>query len=122
MKSTIALLSLLAVAALAACSSGTGSAKNGISSCSASVPASCTTAPSYASEVAPILASYCTSCHSAGGEQSNKPLDSYATASRSASEIENQLATCNMPPSSSSLSTSDANTVLAWIACGAPNN
>lgn len=127
MKTWISIVSIGAAAALAlvvgACAPGTGVAQNGVSgSCSASVPSSCSSTPSYASDVAPILASACTSCHSAGGEQSNKPLDSYASVARLASEVQSQLATCAMPPGSASLSSSDADKVLLWIECGAPNN
>lgn len=118
MRSILAFFIVIAVAA------GCGESNNTGSSCTASVPASCpSTTPSYTTDVAPVLATYCTSCHAAGGQESDKPLDSYAGASALQSDVENELAGCTMPPSGNAQPTSaEVEAVLAWIACGAPNN
>jgi uncharacterized membrane protein len=110
----IAIGSALIALALTGCPSAS-------SSCSATVPASCSTTPSYKTDVAPVLAANCTSCHSASGSEPGRPLDSYAEVQRQASAVESQMATCNMPPSGTVAAT-DADKVLLWIACGAPNN
>jgi len=60
----------VAFAALAAgCSSATDTGSVSSASCVASVPASCpSTTPSYQTVVAPFMATYCNSCHAAGGQ------------------------------------------------------
>lgn len=111
------LILLAALAALAGCSSDGGS-------CGASTPASCpSTTPSYATDVAPLMAKYCTSCHIAGGQESDKPLDSHAALSGQSGDVQGQIAGCDMPPSGSTQPTdAERNTILAWIVCGAPDN
>jgi hypothetical protein len=114
---------VIVVAAAAGCSS-TDTGSGASASCVASVPASCpSTTPSYQTDVAPVIATYCTSCHAAGGQESDKPLDTYAGVSARQGDVENELAGCTMPPSGSAQPTSaQIQAVLDWIACGAPNN
>lgn len=104
-----------------------GCSSNGSSggTCAASVPASCpTNAPSYKTDVAPILSANCTSCHAPGGQQSKKPLDTYAGVSSLKTDVEDQVSGCAMPPGGESAqpTTAQRDTILAWIACGAQNN
>jgi uncharacterized membrane protein len=116
---------LVCVAAAGCVSSGDATGTAVSASCSGvTMPASCpTTTPSYKTDVAPVLANYCASCHAAGGEQSDKPLDTYQGASSLVTNMENQIAGCSMPPSSDAQPTAaERETVLAWIVCGAPNN
>ena len=117
----------LLAAAAAGCfmsSSGSSQQSSSSSSCPAPIPSSCPTkVPSYATDVSPLLFQYCTSCHQAGGSQSNKPLDSFAAASALQSKVETQVSKCSMPPSNSPQpSDADRETILGWIACGSPNN
>jgi cytochrome c5 len=116
---------MVLLAMLSACSTtATGSAGSNDSSCSASVPASCpTAAPSYQSDVAPLLGTYCNSCHGAGGSESDKALDSYAGVARLLTDVEGEVAGCSMPPSGSAAPTdAERATILAWIVCGGADN
>jgi hypothetical protein len=110
-----AVLAFAGAAIAAGCNGNSGS-------CSATVPSSCpTSAPSYANDVAPILSTYCTSCHASGGQESDKPLDTYAHVAALSAEVQGQVAGCSMPPSGS-MSAADITTVLTWIECGAQDN
>ncbi len=104
-------------------SAGCGSSTEG-GDCAAATPASCPSdAPSYKTDVAPILASRCTSCHSATGVESGRPLDTYAGVNAQLSAVKGQIAGCEMPPvGSTALTEAEANTVLGWIVCGGSDN
>jgi uncharacterized membrane protein len=117
-----AMLAFGAAAVLGGCDSATSG--NGNGTCSASVSASCpATAPSYASDVAPLIRTYCGSCHAAGGQEADKPLDTYANLSGRIGEVQSQLVTCAMPPSGDSQPTAaELQTILDWITCGAQND
>ncbi len=118
-------LSAIAALAMAACyvSSGSSSSSS-TSSCAGNVPVTCpSVTPSYATDVSPLLYTYCTSCHAPNGSQSGKPLDSFAAVSSLASKVESKTADCSMPPSSSPQPTAaERDVILSWLACGAPNN
>ncbi len=93
--------------------------------CSASVPSSCSTATStsYTTDVAPLLSTYCASCHAAGGEQADKPLTSYAEVKRVVSDVEGEVGSCDMPPSDQTQPTAaERELILAWISCGASDD
>ncbi len=109
-------LPLLAIAAIAACSSG--------SSCpTGDLPSSCPSSgvPSYASEVAPILVQQCVGCHSPQGNESNTPLGTYADVARYRGPVLDQIDACLMPITTM-LTPADRHTLLTWLVCGAPNN
>jgi uncharacterized membrane protein len=93
-------------------------------SCAITTPSTCpSTPPSYQTDVAPILESYCVSCHQAGGSEANKALDTYRGAQTLSSAVENVVAGCTMPPSSDSQPTAaERETLLTWILCGSQNN
>jgi predicted CXXCH cytochrome family protein len=112
---------ILGFAAAAAGCTGSSSTD---ASCAVTTPASCpTTQPSYQTDVAPILQSYCVSCHQAGGSEANKPLDTYQSALNLSGDVEGEVAGCSMPPSSDAQPTAaQRETLLTWILCGAPNN
>ena len=58
-------------------------------------------APSYATDVAPILAAHCTGCHSAKGEYPGVRLDSYSALVGSSAHLSTGLLDaqgCLMPP------------------------
>jgi hypothetical protein len=109
---------LVLAIALAACS-GENPA------CPADEPASCPSpAPSYASQVGPLIDQYCAvGCHTAGGTASDRPLDSYATVFARRSGVLDQTYQCAMPPIGSPVpSEPDRAAILGWLVCGAPNN
>ncbi|MFO0758448.1 MAG: hypothetical protein U0359_18290 [Byssovorax sp.] len=116
--------SIFAALLAAACSNQVGSGSAAATACSPAVPASCpSSAPSYQSDVAPLLETYCTSCHSAGGSEPSKLLDSYASAAKWSSDVESEIASCGMPPSGEAQPTdAEREVILTWIVCGANNN
>jgi hypothetical protein len=85
----------------------------------ASCPA---TPPSFTNDVLPILNRDCNStCH--GPNAGQWELADYGDVSDWASLIQLDLTDCAMPPGDAgAYPTADRTTVLAWIACGAPNN
>ena len=87
-------------------------------------PASCPSAqPSYEADVAPILQSYCVSCHEGGGGEFDRPLDTYRSAQALSSHIENEVTEGTMPPwSEAQLTAVERETRLTWIRCGATND
>lgn len=94
------------------------------SDCVDKTPASCpATEPSYATDVAPLLEKYCTTCHSANGSQPMDPLDTYTDVKQRSGEVKSQLAGCLMPPEGSTGPTdAEVETILAWVVCGANDN
>jgi hypothetical protein len=111
----------IAISALSifGCSSPAPSA----ASCPNDLPAACTTAPSYATEIAPIFASHCTKCHAKGGVEESKPLDGYAEVFSRRTTVLTQVYACKMPPEGEpALSESERAKLLLWLVCKAPNN
>jgi hypothetical protein len=81
--------------------------------------------PSFATDVAPVVARVCgMKCHAPGGIAQNRPLTDYASVVALGDAILNQVSVCNMPPADAdpALGEADRATLLAWIVCGAPNN
>jgi uncharacterized membrane protein len=105
-----------------ACTSQVGGTGNG--NCTASVPSSCpSTPPSYQTDVAPLLQTYCVSCHSAGGSESGKPLDTYRGVANLSGGVESSVGSCSMPPANEAQPTdAERETILAWLVCGANQN
>jgi hypothetical protein len=82
-----------------------------------------TATPSYASDVAPVLGSYCVPCHKPSGIEPNHLLDSYAHVFGERRGVLSQLFNCAMPPSDEPApSAAQIQAVLDWLVCGAPNN
>jgi hypothetical protein len=79
--------------------------------------------PSYASDVAPIFAARCVTCHD-GGPGGEWPLQSYDDVSTWGGPITIQLRNCSMPPPDSghTLPESERETINAWLVCGAQDN
>ena len=111
-------IALAAALAVPACSSGPPAD----SACPNVRPASCPSAvPSYKAEVEPILRS-CTFCHSPTGIAGHSET-TYADVYAQRGSINDQVNGCNMPPSNATpLTTAERSTLLAWLACDAPNN
>jgi hypothetical protein len=112
---------LAAVAALVAC--GTDPPKV----CPADAPATCPTsgAPSYATDVAPLVQQYCvTRCHGPGGVEAAMPLGSWADIQHVGPQnVDAQIYDCLMPMSPAPDPTiAERVTLLTWIVCGAPDN
>lgn len=85
---------------------------------------SCTTpAPSYASIIKPILATSCVTCHYPGSNLARTSLASYSAVQLAYGAALGQVSACLMPPSNEpQLTEEDRATLLAWLACGAPDN
>jgi uncharacterized membrane protein len=110
---------VLAVVAITSCGPGptTGSCPNDV------VPTCPATAPSFAGEVNAIVQSRCVACHAPGGLASNRAFTSYDDIQRQSGPMLNQLFNCRMPPADAPQpSDAEKQTLLEWLACGAPNN
>lgn len=92
--------------------------------CELTLASSCpAAAPSYSQDIAPILSASCTSCHGPGGQESQIDFTSYSGVYTKRQSILAQIYDCAMPPSgATALATKDAETLLTWLVCGAPNN
>lgn len=96
-------------------------------SCPMDLPASCPTpAPSYATQVGPIIQTYCVPCHSPSGIEPTLPFSTYAditAASDRPMRMLLQLHACQMPPPyATQLPEADRVTLLGWLVCHAPDN
>jgi hypothetical protein len=80
-------------------------------------------APSYATEIRPLVDLRCIGCHYEGNRNSKQVLETYEQLRASVSLIEKEVYHCEMPPSGEPpLSESERRTLLEWLVCGAPNN
>ena len=93
-------------------------------SCSNDLPGVCPSpAPSYRSDIDPLIGARCRTCHSAGGQESSLPFMTYQEIFSRRSSVLNQVYGCRMPPAGSAAPTSAERAVLlAWLVCGAPDN
>jgi hypothetical protein len=121
----------LSILGLAACSSKQLTDGNGFLGGEAGVETPCpkegvdcpTTAPSYISEVAPLLALRCNGCHAPDGEAADRPLTSRAQIRGIATTVVSNVYACKMPPPPLPQLTDAERTILVgWIACGEPDN
>lgn len=97
----------------------------GSTSCPDDLPRSCPTPPpSYAKDVAPILANRCAPCHFPGGvEVAAHDLSTYARVQAQRGSVLDQLHSCLMPPPDAGQPTAQERAaVLGWLVCGAQNN
>jgi hypothetical protein len=121
---------VVAAALVAAC----GSSSSG-GPCPNDLPSSCPTpAPSYATDIVPIIQQSCFPCHATGGiEAGHFDYSTYAGLSAAASEVLTQVNDCLMPPSAPipgsgvdagtpPLTTEARLALLGWLVCGAPDN
>jgi uncharacterized membrane protein len=83
-----------------------------------------TNAPSYATEIAPLVREHCLSCHFAGNTNSSVVLETAAEINQRAQLVETQVYRCSMPPpgDAAALSDDERGKLLQWLVCGAPNN
>jgi len=116
------LLGLLWLTTSLAC--GSGEPSNGSSAmvvCAPTAASECLEpAPRY-SDVAPIFARRCASCHT-GRAGAPWPLDSYAHVADWSSFIRDELLQCSMPPRDSgvAMTADERDQILIWLRCGAP--
>jgi uncharacterized membrane protein len=92
--------------------------------CPNDTPASCPTpAPSYATDVAPVLESRCGACHTPAGVEPSRLFQTYTQVAAQANDILGQIHTCRMPPAGQpALTDGERQAVLGWVVCGAVNN
>ncbi|HET6982969.1 MAG TPA: hypothetical protein VFI53_12560 [Myxococcaceae bacterium] len=92
--------------------------------CPNDLPASCPSpSPSYQTTVAPIINLRCVTCHSPGGQEASRPLQTYSQVYSERSAVLNQVYACNMPPGSAAQPTEqEREALLGWLVCGAPQN
>ena len=120
-------LRALVVILAASCGSNGGNGGQQ-AACKAGLPTSdaCTTAsaPSYATQIAPLVHDRCLSCHFAGNPNSSVVLETQAEMRQEVGLIETQVYRCAMPPpgEETPLSDSERAEFLQWLVCGAPNN
>jgi len=97
-------------------------------SCPDDLPRSCPNpAPTFSADVSPLIQKHCAGCHSADGEEPNRPLINYDSITGSmdatARMVETQLVACAMPPSNQPpLTAEERQAILGWIVCGAKND
>lgn len=73
--------------------------------------------------MAPIINLRCVTCHSPGGQEASRPLQTYAQVYAERSAVLNQVYACNMPPTTAAKPTEqERQALLAWLVCGAPQN
>ena len=82
-----------------------------------------TSAPSYATEIAPLVDERCGGCHYRGNRNSKQVLETYDYLHSSVSVIEKEVYGCQMPPQGEPvLSEAERQRLLQWLVCGAPDN
>jgi len=111
------LLTIAALSCAVAC-------RPGSQDCPRDLPAACPDhPPSYQSEIAPLFARTCTSCHAADASESQRDLSTYAGLYANRGAVLDQVYACNMPPSgASTLDTADRVLLLTWLVCGSPDD
>src|SRR5205809_4404544 len=115
MKKLIVSLVLLAILIIA-CSKSNDSSSSA-TDCSG-------TAKSFATDVNPIIQSFCATnsgCHASGSTNGPGALTIYAQVYNARSDIRKAVANGSMPQNGS-LTNDQKNAILCWIDSGAPNN
>jgi len=82
------------------------------------------TAKSYATDVSPIIQSYCATnsgCHASGSNNGPGALTTYAQVYSARSDIRTAVANGSMPQSGS-LTDAQKNAIICWIDSGASDN
>ncbi len=104
---------------------GTNDSGDAGSSCPKGLP-TCSAAPSYANDIAPLVAARCVACHSPGGVAADRDLTTWAGISNLESTVLAQVYSCMMPPADAgpgdALTPAEREELLQWLVCGAPDN
>jgi hypothetical protein len=95
--------------------------------CPADEPSACPTTgvPSYATDIAPLIATYCATaaCHTPTGSAADQPMSTYNDLAHRLGEAHSQLYQCRMPlPPAPDPTLEERVTLLTWFVCGGPNN
>jgi hypothetical protein len=94
--------------------------------CGSTQPRGCVEpSPSFARDVAPILERRCFACHANGGiAADDHDFSRFATLHAQKDAVIVEVSACAMPPSDAptTLALDEADTLLQWAACGAPQN
>jgi hypothetical protein len=87
-------------------------------------PAEPAAVPSYAGQIAGIIAQHCGSCHLENNLGGPWPFSQWIDVYDWVSSIRISLEQCLMPPpdTDAPLTPADRETLQTWLACGAPNN
>ena len=83
-----------------------------------------TPAPSFATEIVPILDARCNTCHDATLPEAPWPLHEHEDVLDWKTVFVTSLLDCTMPPpdSGAALPESERQRIFAWVACGLPDN
>jgi uncharacterized membrane protein len=81
-------------------------------------------APSFARDVEPIVARRCRTCHTYGGSPGpSLDFSSVATVVAHKDKVVSEVSSCEMPPKTApQLEAAEADVLLRWASCGAPQN
>ena len=92
------------------------------STCPNDYPMACPdAAPSFSSQVGPLIHERCTICHGAG--QQVPTLESYTDIMTAQQRIFAQIHACLMPPPPRPpLAAQERQAILEWLVCRSPNN
>jgi hypothetical protein len=92
--------------------------------CTLVLPRCSAPAPSYAADIAPVIARRCLpACHQPGGIEQVQPLTNYAEVYFRRVNVLQQVYHCRMPPADKpELPAEEVTTFLNWLVCGSPNN
>jgi hypothetical protein len=115
--------------AAASCSSQQPAAVADLPDCSTLVAPPCPSSPpSWQRDVQPLVQTFCLECHGEGGiEVANFDYSTYQGVAAHASQMVTPVFQCTMPPVDvmplpAMPTVAQRETILAWIACGAPDN
>ena len=92
--------------------------------CTLVLPRCSAPAPSYAADIAPLIAKRCLpACHEPGGIEQVQPLTNYAQVYFRRVNVLQQVFRCRMPPlDRPELPSEEVTALLNWLVCGSPNN
>ncbi|APR87119.1 hypothetical protein A7982_12468 [Minicystis rosea] len=116
-SSVARLVAVVLVAVAGGCGSESGA-------CPDDLPASCPSdAPGYAATIAPLIEARCVTCHTTGGQASDKAFGTHAEVHAQRTGILSQVYGCRMPPAGAvQLTEDERSALLAWLVCGAQDN
>lgn len=115
-------VALALVLVLAGCAPNAGPSDAG-AAC-VSIGAACPSpAPSYATDIAPLVEARCVGCHFPGTVTAPTDLSTYPQLRRQGGTTLGVIQSCMMPPPDAGvLSEAERTTFVEWLRCGAPNN